>query len=223
MNNAIDCINLNGGTGSPVCNILQSQLIARVSQIGTAEVNDINKTLIAKPISYLFHDYKIGVFPIASGVSSSLFTLSQITGNITCLFFVVRPTSYTKDGNFSFTEIKDFSILSAGGDSLVGGSPISSLLSISQLSKWWVASSYLSESYGDNSTNSFVYMWSYSSDTVQSVVSGKMLGSRNFTGFEQLQISYKQNTSVPMTCTVYALQANLLVQNIQSVSKQTSL
>jgi hypothetical protein len=223
MNNVTDCINMNSGTGTPVCNILQSQLIARVSQIGTQEANEINKTLIAKPVSYLFHDYKIGVFPIASGVSSSLFTLSQITGNITCLFFVIRPTTYSKDGNFSFTEIKDFSILSAGGENIVGGSPVSSVLSLTQLSKWWCASSYLSEAYGEAVSNSFVYMWSYSSDTVQSVVSGKMLGSRAYTGFEQLQISYKNTTSVAMSCTVYALQANLLVQNIQSVTKQTAL
>ena len=113
--------------------------------------------------------------------------------------------------------------MSAGGENIVGGSPVSSVLSLTQLSKWWCASSYLSEAYGEAVSNSFVYMWSYSSDTVQSVVSGKMLGSRNYTGFEQLQISYKNTTSVAMTCTVYAIQANLLVQNIQSVTKQTAL
>lgn len=224
MNSASDCVNINGNTtGSPICNILNGQLIARCTHVGTQEINEYNKLLIQKPISYLYHDYKIATFQIASGVNNTLLTLSPISGLTTMLFFTIRPTaSLTKDNAFNYTKIKDFSLLDSGGSNIVGGSPISSVLSLTGLSKWWVASSFLAEAY-EGTANNFVYIWSWSSNTVESLSSGKTLGGRNMTGFEQLAITFDTTTSASLTLELFAMQSNALVQSISNVTKQTAL
>lgn len=217
-----DSINVNGGTGTPVSVITNGQLICRVSQMGTDELTQTTQYLLKNAnLSYLFHDFKRTLFPVASGSTSSSHTLGGMVGVNTLLFFIVRPaSSMVGDSKVSFVEIKDFELKASGGASLCGGSPISSVLSLTQLSKWWSASSYLSEAYG-GSSNSYVYFWSHSGDTVRSVNNGSMLGSRMYDGFENLFINYKSALGSAHTVELFAMQNTALVQTMQKVIKQS--
>ena len=223
MNSAVDCINLNGGTGTPISVIQNAILYARVSTIDGNNVNvgiaNLQKSI---PMKYMYNDVKQARFNVASGVSTSSHTLSQITGNISTLFFVVRPDStYNKDGNFAFKEILDFSLLDSSNTNISGGSVVPSDIAISQLGKWWSQSSYLAEALNGTSS-SFVYMWSWSGDAVRSAIDGMPNGIRLFTGFEVLKLTYKTSLSETHTVDLWALQHNGLVVQLNKVEKITN-
>jgi hypothetical protein len=62
-------------------------------------------------------------------------------------------------------------------------------------------------------------MWSFSGDTVVANSTGAHLGSRTFTGFEILNISYSSALGAAYQLDVWAHSESGIVQNINSVSK----
>ena len=128
------------------------------------------------------------------------------------LFFVVRKTSeLTTDNVYQFTKIKDFAILDSSSSNCVGGQVIPSALALQYLNNFYSKSSYTSEtdigcniaqSVTENKAN--VYAWSFSSNVVQALHSGLLLGHKRFQGNEQLQLNFTGSLSAAVQVDVWA-------------------
>ena len=56
-------------------------------------INDTTQMLMKMPTTYLFSDIKYQSFVAQSGISTFTGVLSNITGKLQALYFVVRPTT----------------------------------------------------------------------------------------------------------------------------------
>ena len=130
------------------------------------------------------------------------------------------------DGAFTYNKITNFSILDATSTNVTSGQPISDALSLNYLSQYWSNSSYLSETAtGSNSQGTIVnnganvYCWSFSSDPMSSLNSGKLLSSRAFQGNEQLQITWTSSLATNVQVEVYAMCESILEQGSMTIKK----
>ena len=119
---------ISGGTlTSSSCTINSCNAICRITRMTQKVVDDTIMMLTKMPTTYLFSDIKYQSFLAQSGITTFTGVLSNITGKLQALYFVVRPTTgLTGDNAFSFTEISQFEIRNGGSQNIIGGSPVKS-------------------------------------------------------------------------------------------------
>ena len=216
-----------GATGTGAVSINFANLVCKTTKLPPDVAQNRLALMNAQPEHLLYHDLRYGIFNIGAGVPSSQIVLSSITGKVAFLFFTVKNVNaLTGDGAFTYNKITNFSILDATSTNITSGQPISDALSLNYLSQFWTNSSYLSEtSTGSNAQGTIVnnganvYCWSFSSDAVASLSSGKLLSSRPFQGSEQLLIQYTGALASNVQVEVYAMCESLLEQGSMTVKK----
>jgi hypothetical protein len=214
---ASEIVNLNGGTGSPTSGISNCQLILKVDNLTDEEFKSEFVSMSPKQLYYL--DTREQKFPMASGSTQIVATLTNIRGSTPLLFFIVRlDTNQTGDNQFlNLIEIANFELKDAGGKSITN-SPIASTLSLSTLSRDWAVSSFLGESLAGTYSN-FIYMWSFADKTAWTMASGDPSGSYRFTGTETLTVNMKTALGASATLQVFSSFHSLLLQKPDSVIK----
>lgn len=130
------------------------------------------------------------------------------------------------DGAFTYNKLTNFSILNSVSANITSGQPISDSLSLNYLSQFWTNSSYLSETAtGSNAigtivnNGSNVYCWSFSSDPMAALSSGKLLSSMPFQGSEQLLLTYPSALATNVQVEVYAMCESLVEQGSMTIKK----
>ena len=103
------------------------------------------------------------------------------------------------------------------GANIVGGQPIPSALCLLILNKDNTKSSYTSES----TNNANVYMWSFSASSVDARETAADLTTRQFTGNEQLQITFTGSLAASVQVDVYAYVESCVEYNAAGVRKIT--
>ena len=85
---------ISGGTlTSSSCTINSCNAICRITRMTQQVINDTTQMLMKMPTTYLFSDVKYQSFVAQSGISTFTGVLSNITGKLQALYFVVRPTT----------------------------------------------------------------------------------------------------------------------------------
>jgi hypothetical protein len=219
-NNAVS----TGQTGTPVATINFCNAIVKLTKLPQTIVNEKLNSIVKSPNHHFFHSLLYGNYTLLIGTSSSQTVLTAITGKIACLWFIIRRSDKTtKDDSYSYVAVKDFAILNSSGTNIVGGAQIPAALATNYLNLYWCNSSYASEnSFGlsANNNNANIYMWSFSSDPVDALSSGKLLTSRQFFGNEQLIVNFKDPLADSNhTLEVYAMCESMLEQGINYVKK----
>ena len=199
-------IDISGGTlTSQSMNINSCSAICRVTRMTQDLVNSTTMMLTKTPTTYLFSDVKYQSFVVQSGVSQYTGVLSNITGKVQCLYFVIRPTaSLTGDNAFSYTPITQFEIRDGGSQNIVGGSPIKATFNQTIQCAHWLKTWYLNDSYAGTS-NSNVYFYSHAIDPLVDTNTGKSSGgSRTYQGTESLRITFPSATSTTYQVDLFA-------------------
>jgi hypothetical protein len=214
---------VTSGTGTATATISSVNLLAKVIRLREKEVAALkNEMTVKKQLHFKFNDLKVQTFsPIASGSTSTQQVLNAITGPVTYLFFVVRPTaSLTGNGAFSFTAVSQYEILNSAGQNCVGGQPISNAQALMVLGNDICKSSYLSETaLGITNNSANVYVYSFAGDVVESEQNGLSTGVRHFTGNEILKITFQSALGASAQLDVYAYCESVLGVSKLGVSK----
>ena len=202
----------SAGSGTAAATLNSANVICKVTKLPSEIAQARLSAMVKSPEHNIFHNVRYSPFAISSGTSSSTIILTPFIGNVVALFFVVRKTSeLTTDNVYQFTKIKDFAILDSSSSNCVGGQVIPSALALQYLNNFYSKSSYTSETdigcniaqtVTDNKAN--VYAWSFSSNVVQALHSGLLLGHKRFQGNEQLQLNFTGSLSAAVQVDVWA-------------------
>jgi hypothetical protein len=208
MDQITNALTSTPATGTPSATINYANLLVKIAR-PSSEMNHQSMMNLQKygMLHQMYHSVLHQIYSVNSGVSNANIILSGITGRITMLIFVLRPTSgVNNDGSFTFTQITNFQLQSSGGTSLCGGQPISDSLYRDVLAKNWSDSTYLL----DTSHGSYAYMWVFSSDIKTAVKTGTCLGNYPFTRSEQLQLNFTGSLGSAYQIDIYAYQETVL-------------
>jgi hypothetical protein len=207
-----DVIIIGSGTGTATTSINFSNLIVKAIKLPAHIIHKQHQDLMKKPFHTLFHDVRYQTNVLSSGISNATIVLSSITGRIPYLFFVVRNSGFGSNGVNTFLKLKNFAILSASGENIVGGQPISDTVNLEHSTQWSLSQYQLE-------ANSYVYVWSFSSDVIKAFHTGCALSSHEFKGAEQLQIQFNQPTGDPVQVDIFASTECLLEQKHNTIRK----
>jgi hypothetical protein len=214
MKNIQDVIQISSaGSGTATCNINSAQVIVKSVKLPAHVVHNEIAKLTKRPFDTLFHDVRYQSSIIQSGVTQASIILSSITGRVPYLAFTVRNSSVTANTVNTFLPIASFNILSSGGESIVGGQPISANLNL-QHSQDWSLSAYQLED------NANVYVWCFSSNIIEAIHTARALSAKHFTGAETLQIFFNSSTSSSLQIDIFTLTECLYIQKMGGVHKQ---
>ena len=216
-----------GATGTGAVSINFANLVCKTTKLPPDVAQNRLALMNAQPEHLLYHDLRYGIFNINSGVSSSQIVLSSITGKVAFLFFTVKNVNaLSGDGAFTYNKISNFSILDSVSTNITSGQPVTDALSLNYLSQYWSNSSYLSETAtGSNQAGTIfnnganVYCWSFSSDPMSALNSGKLLSSRAFQGAEQLLLTYASSLATNVQVECYAMCESLIEQGTMTIKK----
>jgi hypothetical protein len=214
------CINSTGCTGTAIVSLTAS-LLARISYLDQNTMQQRLQFISKAPRHYRYNETKYQNININSGVNSANIILTSITGRVDTIFFVCRPSNaLTGSATTTFTQLASFNLLNSSGTSLIGGQVVSDRVSQLALNKWWSISSFSTEGYtGVN--NSFVYMWSFSSDPSKTSHSGANQNYHSFQGNEQAILNFASTLGTAYTIDVFASCQAALAQTLNSVQKLT--
>ena len=204
-------------TGTPAITLNSCNLVAFISKIPNQIVSQ-ELALISKiPKHQRFHREIYFQTALLSGSTSTTITLSQLTGLIDYIVFVVRPqNALTNTGAYTFTPITNFHYLDSTGSSMCGGNPITHIQSLGITARRNTKSSFLAE--GLLSTwNSYAYVWSSNANLLQSVEHGLNLSPFKFTGNEQLILQYPTLGSASVV-DIFAYRMEIIEQKPNGVS-----
>ncbi len=210
-------------SGTPVATINSCNLIARVSRISPAAAQNKLLQITQQPTHNYFFESRFGLFQIPAGNASSQIVLTPIVGSVAFLMFVVRnTTNCTQALSFQYQPITNFQLLGSSSENIVGGQPISSALALQVMNRYWVESSYTSEtSLGLTDNKANVYIWSFSADPITSMKNASQYSSRSFYGNEQLQITWASSLINPVQVDVYAMCNSALEQGAGYIKKRS--
>lgn len=175
-------------TGTPTVNFT-AEILAKITRLPPALISNELSQIVKTPKHYLFHKSQYLASNLASGTTSASIPLTSITGNISHLFFHIKAASALYGSTATtYLPITNYSILSSDGSSLTGGRSILSREALLVNGKDWSKSSYLCD-FAVGTSDSYVYLHSFSADPEEALASGRKLGSRPFSGNEILQIT----------------------------------
>jgi hypothetical protein len=224
MSNLSDMLTVSGTVvGSPTC-ALTCVAVCKITRLPASLAQSKLSSLMNRPVSRFFHSTSYGLYTLQSGSSNFQIVLSAIVGKVAQLTFVVRKTSeLTGDNSFKYQKIKDFSILNSSSINITGGVAVTTDLATKYLNLYWNRSSLTTETeYGPTNNNMYIYNWSFSSDNLTAIESGRLLGSKTFQGNESLIINFSSAITVPYQIDVYALMENVLTISSNSVTKASA-
>lgn len=224
MSNFQDVLTTSQSSFSYTTPNITCNLLAKITKLGP-ELNSYYLGEISKrPNHYKFNELRYGTFTvIPKGSSTTNLVLNSITGNVDWLVFTVRSTAQlTKDFAFDFrAQIKDFAILDATSTNITGGQPISSDQLLHVMAKNWTVSSYQQDLNNVNTgnpnnpyPNNFVYFYSFSSDPIDTVLTGASHNTHRFLGNEQLQINWKPDMNPGADNYTYQIDVYAYVQAV---------
>jgi len=218
-------ITLGAGTGTAVATINYCNLLCKVTKLDSDSANKRLSMMSRIQEDNVFHKISYGVFQLSSGVSNASVVLTSIVGKVSWLFFVIRPTNaLTGDNMFKFTQIKDFALLDSTSTNIVGGQNISHDVMTQLLAPYWFKSTYLTENATsvnalgnvvDNGANA--YCWSFGTSPNDAWDAGRLLGSHQFSGNEQLLLNF--NSALASAC---QLEVFAYVESIYSQGYDTA-
>jgi hypothetical protein len=224
LSHLYNLLNLGTWTGTvsdQTIKINSASLICRYTQLTQATISRDLSILSKGSVPYLYHKTLQQILTVNAGVSTMQMTLPALTGNISWLYFIIKPTSSIDDALFSYTQISNFALLDSNGSNIVGGTLIPDAEARGVFGKWWTQSSYLYDpinTYNNNTVNSFVYIWSFSSNNILSATKGSFGNAKTFTGAEQLQIGFTSTLTTSYNIFVYAQQEYALNYNTNSIT-----
>ena len=182
-------VNQSTLTGTAIATFLSSSVLARVTRLKGLEVK-LMQEIQARPHDYRFLDLKYQVYTAYAGTTAQTFTLNAITGKVAFLIFTIRTSAPTGSALYTYLPVTSFSILDSTGTNIVGGQDVYSQMALTVLNKEWVESSFTTETaYGITNNNAYVYMFSFSADTLHTLKTASRNGEYIFNGNEQLKIS----------------------------------
>jgi hypothetical protein len=220
MDTLTNQINVSTLTGTPVCNILASNIICKVERLPSIISNNHLTKITRNPILYNFNELKSAFFTVNSGVSTATVILSQLIGKISHLYFVVRPTSTVENNEFLFYPISSFAILDNSSTNIVGGQDVSSSLCLLNYCKDWTLSSYSTEGVITNaSSGAYIYLYSFADNPLDVVNNSRNSGYFQFTGMEQLKINFPSQLTSSVFVEVYASAYSILEMSNNNVKK----
>ena len=202
------------------CSILSATLICKITRLDQSSALQKLNQMVEDPFDNIFHETLISSNVVQAGLITTTIVLNQFVGNLSHFIFIVRPlaTSTLSTGFFTFTQIASFALLDSGGSTISG--TISGALA-STLNRDWIASSYNVEnslSIVDNGAN--FYMWSHSPDPVSCLRSGLSLGSKRYSGSEQLVVTFRSTLISPVVIDVYGYREAFLETSLLGIKKR---
>ena len=202
LDTVANLVSVSTATGTAVSTINSANLICKVWKLPSELALTRLQNMIKGPEHNIYHSLRYGVFGgIAASTTSQTFVLTPFVGSVVALFFVVRPTAnLTKDDIYQFTPIKDFQLLDGTSSNMNGGTVLNSSVALNFLNSYNCKSSYPSEVSGSvnlfgaaNDQKANVYCFSFSSNLVNALQDGVLLGSKRFQGNEQLIINFNSS------------------------------
>ena len=200
--------------------ILSATLIAKVTRLDQSSALMKLNSMAEDPFDNIFHETLVSSNVVQSGLITTTVVLNQFVGNLSHFIFVVRPlaTATAGVGFYTYTQIAAFALLDSGGSTISG--TITGALA-STLNRDWIASSYNVEnslSTIDNGAN--FYIWSHSPDPVSALRSGLSLGSKRYTGREQLVITFRSTLLAPVVVDVYGYREAFMETSLLGIKKR---
>ena len=179
--------------GAPIV-INSCSLISSVTLIPDAGAQAEILQIAKVPKDYMFTTTLHSIYSQVAGTNTANITLTSLTGSIHAVYFTIKATNALNYSNwFNFMPISQFTILSASGTNIVGGSPILNDFGLLELSsKWFPGSTFFSESYSGVNP-SYVYCYSFSNDMHSVAKNASHNSTYKFIGSEQLQIVFPTN------------------------------
>jgi hypothetical protein len=205
---------VTSGTGTATASINSVNLLARITRHRDSEVDSMKRAIALNPQTYRS-------VTVGSGVSNMNIVLSTITGPVSYLIFVMRPSaSLTGNSAFAYTVISSYELLNSSGHNIVGGQPISNSMALLVIGNDNCRSSYLAETaLGATNNNANVYVYSFSADAADSAENALLMGVHNFSGSEQLKITFTGSLGAAVQVDVYAYTEAVLSLGKLSVKK----
>lgn len=177
------------------------QLLTRETVLDSKELNYEMAIARKSPRHMLYLNPTWQTNTVLSGVSSTTITLNGITGPVSHLVFMLRSTSPTGSNLYTFSStLSTFEILDGTSSSIVGGQPINSTQ----------ATLLLAPRFGVNTLTlvnditSGLYVYSFGVDATEAHATGSHLGSRTFTGTEQLKLTFSSTLVASAQVDVFA-------------------
>ena len=210
-------------TGTAACS-LTAVAICKVTRLPPLLAQAKLSSLMSRPVSRFFHSTSYGLYTLQGGSTNYQIVLSAIVGKVCQLTFVVRKSAeLTGENSFKYLKIKDFSILNSSSINITGGVAVSSELALKHLNLYWNRSSITTETdAGATDNKQYIYNWSFSSDNLTAIESGRLLGSKTFQGNESLIINFASALSGSHQVEVYCLMENVLTIGGNYVSKASA-
>ena len=179
--------------------------LCRTTKMTQELVNATTMMLTKTPTTYIFSDRKYQSFTAQNGINQFTGVLSNITGRVQALYFILRPTSgLTGDNEFNYTQISQFEIRDGGSQNIVGGSPIKSSFNQTIQNAAWLKTWYANDSYTGVS-NSYVNLYAFSIEPLVDITNGKSSGgARNFVGTESIILYFNSALSTTYQIDLYA-------------------
>lgn len=179
---------LNGATGTPSMSINSCSAVCKISKMSPNEISSFVSSINKVPKHIKFNELRYQVISQPAGVSNGTYVLTAFGGSrVDSLAFVIRPSGATGSNLITFTSIKDFDIVSGAGESLTGGSVITSPRSLKVHSQHFTHTLYLLE--GNAINNCYLYCFSHS-PTIS-----------NNTGSNDNYIKFQGNETLRINCT----------------------
>ena len=219
MDNLANIYTITSGSNL-TASILSATLVCKVTRLDQSSSLQKLNSMAEDPFDNIFHETLISSNVVPSGLITSTIVLNQFVGNISHFIFVVRPlaTATLGVGFYTFLQIASFALLDSGGSTISG--TITAALA-STLNRDWIASSYNVEnslSVVDNGAN--FYMWSHSPDPVSALRAGLSLGSKRYSGSEQLVINFRSVLTTPVVIDVYGYREAFMETSLLGIKKR---
>lgn len=209
-------------TGSNLsCSILSATLVAKISRLDQSSALEKMNSMAENPFDNIFHETLVSSSVIPLGLTTTTIVLNQFVGNLSHFIFTVRPlaTASSANGFYTFTQIASFALLDSGGSTISG--TITAALA-STLNRDWIASSYNVENslVPSLDSNANFYMWSHSPDVVSALRNGLSLGSKRYSGSEQLVITFRSTLVAPVVVEVYGYREAFMETSLMGIKKR---
>lgn len=222
-----DIVILNGGTGTPVCSIISTNLLCKTTRMPQWLAESRLANMKETPEDTIFHSVRTTQFTAQTGATNAIINLNVLSGaSVAFLMFVVRDSSkQTGDGVTTYNKITSFSLRDATNVAISGSQDITDAM-VQNLALFWSESSYQTEtSTGSLTTGAVqdtganVYGYSHSSNIISAVQRGRLLGARRYLGNESLQVYFRFPLTTTTVVDVYALTEVVLRQSDNLVMK----
>jgi hypothetical protein len=221
--NALNTVASYTGTGTPSAPWIAANMRCRITRMEDPRaVTALRQDFVANgKLSWMYNELQYQPFVVNSGVSSTTLLLSGITGKVGLLLFVVRNLGYSAESYFAFNQVSQWALNNSSGQNIIGGNSINHADQFAVIAKQVAQSSYPVEAtgIGTTSTSANVYFYTFSHSAVDQILDGVWTTHRQFTGNEQLVLTFPSTLGSNVEVAVYAYCKASLDIGLSSVAK----